>query len=381
MKKIKLKKISLLFILLIILIVFISITFLKANNKSLQSIGYSKLEIEEIKKISKNELNTIYKYKYNKYLLSIINNEKYKKDKLNLYLKYTEKYPNCDYISIFELINNDNFKEENVDKYIEYLEKFNDINNIVKYVNKGIGLDDNKISFINEKYFIEDFLDRYLKYYNEHNDLSYKEVVTRINSNLDYTFYEDSNKADLSKGMYTLVNKYYYLDENYVPDDLVDVYGGYAAQSSKLKKVALDNFIKMADEMSKLGMTIKITSGYRSYNLQSSLYNNYVRRDGVNKADTYSARPGYSEHQFGYSFDLTDAKYTSFDHFEYTNEYIWLKDNAYKYGFILRYPKGKEYLTGYQFESWHYRYVGVDIATYIYENDITYEEYYAYFLR
>ncbi|MBQ2946285.1 MAG: M15 family metallopeptidase [Bacilli bacterium] len=181
--------------------------------------------------------------------------------------------------------------------------------------------------------------------------------------------------------MYTLVNKYNYLNKDYVPDNLVNVTGMYARDKAELVNVAYDNFVKMADDARKSNLTIKITTGYRSYNFQSTLYNNYVKVDGVKNADTYSARPGYSEHQLGYSADLTNAKNVAFDDFENTDEYKWLKDNAHKYGFIMRYPKAKEYITGYMFESWHYRYVGIEIATYIYENNITYEEYYAYFLR
>ena len=181
--------------------------------------------------------------------------------------------------------------------------------------------------------------------------------------------------------MYTLINKYFYLDKNYVPDNLVDVESTYARDKAKLKKEAYENFIKMANDAKKEKLTIKITTGYRSYNFQSTLYNNYVKYDGENKADTYSARPGFSEHQLGYSCDITNSKNVSFEDFKDTDEYKWLQKNAYKYGFIQRYPEGKEYITGFIFESWHYRYVGNDIAKYIYDNNITYEEYYAFFIR
>ena len=383
-KKLKTKNI-ILFILLLIIIMFILLVLFNKSNTTLESIGYSKLEIKEIEKLTKSEINTIYKYKYNSNLIYIIESEKYNSNKLDLYLKYTEKYNDIDYLKIFELINNEDFDEKNMDKYIKLLNKYKSINGIIKYVNNyydsNINIDDAILEFINEKYFKLDNLDRYLKYYNNHKNLSYKEIVTRINSNLDYEFYTDSKEADLTKEMYTLVNKFYYLNENYVPNDLVTVTGIYARDKAQLKKVAYDNFIKMADDMKNLGMTIKVTTGYRSYNFQSTLYNNYVKADGVKNADTYSARPGYSEHQLGYSADVTNAKNVSFDEFENTDEYKWLKENAYKYGFILRYPKDKEYITGYMFEAWHYRYVGIDIATYIYENDLTYEEYYEYFLR
>lgn len=119
------------------------------------------------------------------------------------------------------------------------------------------------------------------------------------------------------------------------------------------------------------GYTISTLSGFRTYNHQSGLYNGYVNQYGVALADTISARPGHSEHQSGLAFDVgaIDNNYGD------TNEGIWLKNNAHKYGFIIRYPKGKEYITGYSYEPWHIRYVGVDASTYIYNNNLTLEEY------
>lgn len=383
-RKLKIKNLLILIIIIIILIFLLLVLFNKDNN-TLEDIGYSNLEIEELEKLSDEELNTIYKYNYNSNLIYIITSENYIKEKLDLYINYTLKYSDIDYLKIFNLINHKDFKNKNIEKYIKYLKEYDNINGIIKYVNnysdKDIKIDDTTLSLINEKYFIIDYLDRYLNYYNENKDLSYKEVITRINSNLDYEFYTNSKESDISKEMFTLVNKYNYLKKDYIPNNLVNVTGKYARDKAQLVDIAYDNFVKMADAARKENLTIKITTGYRSYNFQSTLYNNYVKADGVKNADTYSARPGYSEHQLGYSADLTNAKNVSFGNFENTNEYKWLQKNAHKFGFIMRYPKDKEYITGYMFESWHYRYVGVDIATYIYENNITYEEYYEYYLR
>ena len=383
-KKIKFKKLFLLITIIIILISFLLILLKKSDNK-LEKIGYNKLEIQELEKLSNNELNIIYKYKYNKNLIYIIESENYNKEKLELYLNYTLKYNDINYLKIFELINHKDFKEKNIEKYIKLLKNYSNINGIIKYINNysnyEININNTTLSLINEKYFVIDYLDRYLKYYKNNNDLEYKEIITRVNSNLDYEFYVDSKESDLTKEMYTLVNKYNYLNENFIPKDLVTITGIYARDKAQLVKIAYDNFVKMADNARKENLTIKVTTGYRSYNFQSTLYNNYAKADGVKNADTYSARPGYSEHQLGYSADLTNDKNVSFNSFEKTDEFKWLQDNAHKYGFILRYPKNKEYITGYMFESWHYRYVGVDIATYIYENNITYEEYYAFYLR
>lgn len=122
------------------------------------------------------------------------------------------------------------------------------------------------------------------------------------------------------------------------------------------------------------GFNIYLSSGFRSYNTQNKLYNNYVKRDGQAAADTYSARAGHSEHQSGLAFDVNQVN----DTFNNTAEAKWLSDNCYKYGFILRYPKGKTNETGYKYESWHFRYVGTELATKLYNNGdwITLESYF-----
>ena len=133
-------------------------------------------------------------------------------------------------------------------------------------------------------------------------------------------------------------------------------------------------FDKMNADAKSLGLSLWIASGYRSYWTQKTLYNNYVASDGKEEADTYSARPGYSEHQTGLAFDLNSVE----DSFANTDEGKWVKDNCYRYGLIIRYPKGKESITGYIYEPWHLRYVGVDLATKLYNDGdwITLEEYF-----
>jgi D-alanyl-D-alanine carboxypeptidase len=128
---------------------------------------------------------------------------------------------------------------------------------------------------------------------------------------------------------------------------------------------------KMIAAAKKDGIKLWICSGYRDYDLQSRLYNNYVKKDGKEKADTYSARPGHSEHQSGLAFDLnrTDSSFNG------TPEALWIAANAHKYGFIVRYPEGKMDITGYKYEPWHVRYLGVELATSVYESGLTLEEY------
>lgn len=112
------------------------------------------------------------------------------------------------------------------------------------------------------------------------------------------------------------------------------------------------------------GYTLTIKSGFRSYQTQAGLYSYYVNRDGFTAAETYSSRAGYSEHQTGLALDLNWVD----NSFAYTTEAKWLNDNAYKYGFILRYLQGKEDLTGFMYEPWHFRYVGTDLAKTLYNN-------------
>ena len=144
----------------------------------------------------------------------------------------------------------------------------------------------------------------------------------------------------------------------------------------KLVENAKEAYEEMAKDASKSKLKLVILSSYRSYDYQVDLYNRYAKKDGKEKADTYSGRPGFSEHQTGLAFDIYNGK-TTYTKFESTKEFDWMQENAYKYGFILRFPKGKELETGYQYESWHYRYVGKDIAKEIYDKDICFEEYMA----
>ena len=158
---------------------------------------------------------------------------------------------------------------------------------------------------------------------------------------------------------YLVVNKTYTLPSSY---------------GNGLTNATTEAFNKMQAAAKIDGLNIYISSGFRSYSYQKNLYNSYVNRDGVVAADTYSARAGHSEHQSGLAFDVNTIN----DSFANTEEGKWLNDNCYKYGFILRYPNGKSDETGYQYEPWHFRYVGVELAEKLYNNGnwITVEDYF-----
>ena len=147
--------------------------------------------------------------------------------------------------------------------------------------------------------------------------------------------------------------------------------------ASTLNDDLLEAFNKMKSDAKEEGIILNIRSGYRSYETQETLYNNYIAKDGFEKASRYSAKPGHSEHQTGLAIDITteDTVTSIGDWFNDTKQAEWLYNNAYKYGFILRYPKGKEHITGYKYESWHYRYIGTEHSKNFAMNDLTLEEY------
>ena len=220
--------------------------------------------------------------------------------------------------------------------------------------------------------YLEKYYDRYISYRKLHPEYTDDQIITYVNIGLDNNFYTNMENTDMSDGILVICNKYHTLKKDYVPDLVsMDGYGG-----GQMQREAAKYFKQMSDDAKLDNISIYNVSGYRSYDTQTYLYNNYVNEDGKEKADTYSARAGTSEHQTGLASDINSVS----ESFESTEAFKWLSKNAYKYGFILRYPKGKEFITGYMYEPWHYRYVGEDAAKFIYENDITYDEYYATYI-
>lgn len=179
----------------------------------------------------------------------------------------------------------------------------------------------------------------------------------------------------------SLVNKSYSLPDNYEPYDLTvpNVRFPFEEDDPKkqLRKVAADALEEMFNDADKDGVELYAQSGFRSFARQEAIFAANVERHGEEKANTYSAKPGESEHQTGLVMDVTSRTigFTLEIEFEDTLEGKWIKDNAHNYGFIIRYPEGKESITKYQYEPWHLRYVGKVAATEITENNMTLEEY------
>ena len=176
-----------------------------------------------------------------------------------------------------------------------------------------------------------------------------------------------TNKGYVAK----VVNGVTYIDGILIANKSYSLPNNYGTGLTKELTTA---FNKMKNQASSENLNLYIASGFRSYSSQNIIYNNYVKRDGKAAADTYSARPGHSEHQTGLAIDINQITTA----FGTTNEGKWVAKNCYKYGFIIRYPYAKESITGYIYEPWHLRYVGVELATKLYNggNWITLEEYF-----
>ncbi len=240
-------------------------------------------------------------------------------------------------------------------------------------------LDSNIPKLLQQKYYLEKNLDRYLTYLKDNPEVSVKDAVSLVNVNRDRDFYEDMQETDTSKGDLMLVNKYYKLTKDFKLDDIVPISNQFAYEDNEIRKHVYERYRSMWNAAKEEGLLLIVNSSYRDYETQDAVWKDYAEANGEEWADNKAARAGSSEHETGLALDIVTNN-VIMNEFENTEEFKWLQDNAYKYGFILRYPKGKENITGYEYESWHYRYVGEEVAKEIHDLDITFDEYYAYYL-
>ena len=293
------------------------------------------------------------------------------------------------------------YKDANLDSYskIKYQDQKNIIKNINTLIDKGYsnsnislilahGNDDDvsefakrdKIKYLEEFYSLSyaklKYYDRYVKYSSETGE-DEETTVLFVNLSMDTDDYVNPVKTS-AFSIDMLVNKHYKLDEDFVPDDLVEFDQEYCNDEvQEGNREAVVAFKNMYEAAKKEGLGLVINSSYRSYQDQENICNTFKDLYGEGYVTKYVALPGFSEHQTGLAFDIGS---TSSKVFAESKEYEWMKENAYKYGFILRFTKANAYITGFRSEPWHYRYVGKKVAKYIYDNNISLEEYYAEFL-
>ncbi len=312
-------------------------------------------------------------------------------------LKVYQEVDQQNYSKTLEMaIQSDLFMKEKTKEYEQII--YQDEEDFIKHVNLLLqlqysGQEINEIyEFLNEKnrekllelpkldlkkyYTIGNFevdkINAYEMYQNLHS-CSLEEAVLKVNIGLDHDFYTQIQEAVFLDDYTVLVNKYHSLGD-YEPSDLEPL--SYDSKY-KLRKEARDAFEKLVSGAELDGVHLRPYSAYRSYAYQSSIYNTYVNRDGQYMADTYSARPGHSEHQTGLAVDVWSIGCNYIKE----EDAKWLRENSYQYGFIVRYTKENKEITGYIEEPWHLRYLGVSIATDVVDKNLTYDAYYDLYLK
>lgn len=358
----KLKIVGVIFAIIIVIFFFYS-----SQISSLTRLGYSK----------EASRNILFQFK-KEYVLSVGENKTlnaaFESDDYNE--KYLDQYSKIDYQNQKHLIKNIN----------TLIKKGYSNDNISMILAHGSDKDVTEFAKRDKINYLEEFFslpyaklsnyDRYVDYSNETGEDD-ETTVLAVNLDMDKENYEDPIVVKkFSTDM--LVNKHRSLTKDFEPEDLVSIDEKYAADDTQAgSRIAVNAFIQMYKAAKKEGYGLVINSSYRSYEDQEDICDTYRELYGENYVKNYVAMPGFSEHQTGLSFDIGS---TDTNVFADSDEYEWVQENAHKYGFIQRFPTKYESITGFRAEPWHYRYVGKKIATYIYENDISFEEYYALFL-
>jgi D-alanyl-D-alanine carboxypeptidase len=234
----------------------------------------------------------------------------------------------------------------------------------------------------NITYYDKSKEERYAAYKKKRKSLTWEETVTHVNIGLDTKFYTGVHVIKEPGNLKVLVNKYNQLNSDYTPDDLEMIDPCYNSGGLLLRHEARIAFESMCREAYQTKLYLQAISTFRSYIYQNKVYYknltpNVSIEDYQKERDKVSARAGHSEHQTGLAADINDLEQT----FEDTMEGKWLVANSYRYGFLLRYPKGKEEITGYDYEPWHFRYLGKELAQAVLDSGLTYDEYYIRYLK
>lgn len=344
------------FLAIVVLIVALLTIPKTIQNNQLKELGYDKATITEIRNQKLTNLIIKNKY-YSENLASSILNKSLNKDYIELYT-VADECAEREFVLYDRLLDNGYTKEQ-------VLSLFDDLS-----------------FYAITPLLVFDFQTDLAPYIAD--AIANKDNISATNFSLSNTYIEPykTTYPTYNAGSYDmLVNKTYYLDSTYVPGSITDLSIQVASEGLQLESVAADALKQLCDAGRNMGLRLYASSAYRPYEHQQSLYDRYVARDGIEKADTFSARPGFSEHQTGLTVDMSAVGDGSgLAKFEETDEFVWLSQNCQEYGWILRYPSGKEQITGYTYEPWHYRYIGPDLAKKVVASGLTYDEYYLLYL-
>ena len=230
------------------------------------------------------------------------------------------------------------------------------------------------IPVIQARYFIADNFDRYLAFHKKDTTSApLGNIIALVNIGADQDRETCAVPCDTSKGQLMLVNGRHYLDESYGPDSLATFNKRYCYEEQRALPVVVDAFMAMQQACKEqTGAQLMVNSAHRSYQQQIAMHKR--------SAKGYAAHAGYSEHQTGLAIDVTSLEHPMRWPFDKSEECAWMHEHCHEYGFILRYPKRQSRIFGFAYEPWHLRYVGTEVARRIHDEDITFDEYYAYYL-
>ena len=230
------------------------------------------------------------------------------------------------------------------------------------------------IPVIHARYFIADNFDRYLAYHKKDTTgAPLDNIIALVNVGYDRDRESVAVPCDTTKGQLMLVNGRHYLDENYKPAGLVTFSRDYSYEEQKAQRVVVDAFLAMQKACKEqTDAQLMVNSAYRSYQEQIGTHKRNPKG--------YAARAGSSEHQTGFALDITSREHPMRWPFDKSVEGVWMREHCHEYGFILRYPERQSHIFGFAYEPWHLRYVGKEVAKRIHDEDITFDEYYAFYL-
>lgn len=322
--------------------------------QKLQRHGYSATESTVIlEKVNPETVTIILSHDHHPDFVNLVQDANFDSSKVEIYLSALEKHQ-LDAAETVALVNHPDY----------------DVEHIYSLQMLNIMQSPNYLSDRRERYFAQ------LAEYQASDDsttISTTQLISLVNANRDYEFYTHTQPAAVEHGPLVLVNKYYYLEPDFHPEP-VTINAAYGTPGITMDITAYQQFEKLYAAALAAGFQLYVTSGYRSYEEQESVFQSWVEQVGTADAPNYAAKPGFSEHQTGYALDVFVPGSTTAD-FATTPAAKWLADHAPEFGFILRYPEDKVDLTGYSYEAWHLRYVGLEHAAAITEQDLSLEEY------
>lgn len=374
----------------VVLVAFLAVgglLFLNRTRIQLLIKGYSFGQTSDVLSLEKEEEQLILSYDYLNDISTWISSSEYVSsyDEYQNYLSLNEDLEKEEVITFIDEVYQDiasdldglGYDEGDIWDFLEYGASIKDLEYVVK---SNLTANETKEYRAIDGYIIQN-LGEYIDNEKIYDSVEYIVAITNYPFILSYNYTSDTQEYTITNpdNILNLVKKGFYLSESYEPSDLVkpNVPIAEGVESFYVREEAAEHLEEMVEYADGEGYYLVLNSAYRSYSTQQEVYDSFESTYGGAYAAEYVATPGCSEHQTGLGIDLTSQSVIDGERLVFgdTEEYQWVLKNSYKFGFIVRFNEDHADITGISHEPWHLRYVGVDVATEIYEEDITFEEY------